>query len=273
MVLIKGGDIQPGNNSVIKPNEYKDDNPPTILNDFYINKYNVTIEEWKRFINETGYKTWVWGRFYYGINEVEDSKLSPIGGVYWLDAILFCNWLSEKSKFEKAYEIVRGPSQGNSEVPVVIWHKNKNGFRLPTLEEWQYAFFQRMCNYEEVLSQIGNEWEINKNTNNENDSRGKDKSRIFSTRNVFSNSLGVYFNISQNIFELLWAFGENNEGQTVREKLIDKKNLIDETTDFSIFLPILASQNEVVSLPYNRLTFFNSFRIARNVESPDQTSH
>ena len=54
----------------------------------------------------------------------------PVENVSWIDAVVFCNKLSKKVGLEPAYSI-------NGEN--VEWNRNANGYRLPTVEEWQYA--------------------------------------------------------------------------------------------------------------------------------------
>lgn len=54
----------------------------------------------------------------------------PVENVSWHDAVEFCNVLSKKAGLEPAYSI-----NGTN----VKWNKNSDGFRLPTVEEWQYA--------------------------------------------------------------------------------------------------------------------------------------
>lgn len=55
---------------------------------------------------------------------------NPVECVSWYDAIEFCNALSEYHGYEPVYT-----RNGSS----VTWNENANGFRLPTVEEWQYA--------------------------------------------------------------------------------------------------------------------------------------
>ena len=54
----------------------------------------------------------------------------PVESVSWYDAVEFCNKLSKKAGLEPAYSI-----NGRS----VEWNRNASGFRLPTVDEWQYA--------------------------------------------------------------------------------------------------------------------------------------
>ena len=53
----------------------------------------------------------------------------PVVNVSWLDAIRFCNLLSESIGLEPTYRI-----KPNGEV---VWRKNNNGFRLLTEAEWE----------------------------------------------------------------------------------------------------------------------------------------
>lgn len=54
----------------------------------------------------------------------------PMYNVSWLDAVTFCNALSEKHRLDKCYTI-----NGND----VTCDFSKNGYRLPTASEWEYA--------------------------------------------------------------------------------------------------------------------------------------
>ena len=58
------------------------------------------------------------------------GKERPLDSVSWFEAIRFCNRLSEELGYERCYE---------QKEDQVIWHKDRNGFRLPTEAEWYCA--------------------------------------------------------------------------------------------------------------------------------------
>lgn len=117
MTLVKGGTFQMGS-------EIADEAPVRriTLSSFYLGKYEVTFEEYDKFCNATNRRkpdSNGWGR----------GKL-PVIHVTWLDAVAYCNWLSEQDGLIPAYRI-RGQ--------VVDYSPRANGYRLPTEAEWEYA--------------------------------------------------------------------------------------------------------------------------------------
>ena len=103
-----------------------------ITKPFYLGNYEVTVGQFRQFVNATGYKTdaekdAVGGWGYTGVEErpfkrdpqytwretgFSQSDDHPVVNVSWNDAVTFCEWLSRREK--------------------------KN-YRLPTEAQWEYA--------------------------------------------------------------------------------------------------------------------------------------
>lgn len=128
MVFIKGGSFQMGSNDY----EAESDEQPlhtVTLNDFYIGKFEVTNEEYCKFLNEEG-------------NQIE-------GGVEWIN--LNGNFNHERCRISQAnvfFKVEQGYEK--TAVNYVSWYgaraycdwlKRKTGdkYRLPTEAEWEFA--------------------------------------------------------------------------------------------------------------------------------------
>jgi len=89
---------------------------------FHIAERELAFEEYDAFCDATGRprpSDEGWGR-----------GARPVVNVSWFDAIAYCNWRSTKEGLEPVYEI-----KGDS----VRQDRAKNGYRLPTEAEWEYA--------------------------------------------------------------------------------------------------------------------------------------
>ncbi len=123
--------------------------PMTIAEPFLLAATEVTIAQFRKFVEETGYRTQAevlgtgntatpekataeqrngfdWRTP--GFAQKEDAAVSQ---VTWNDAVAFCNWLSKQEKLRPSYRMDK--KQGWVLVPKAV------GYRLPTEAEWEFA--------------------------------------------------------------------------------------------------------------------------------------
>jgi formylglycine-generating enzyme required for sulfatase activity len=113
MVLVKGGTFIMGTNS-----GDKDEKPAheVLISDFYIGKHEVTQSEWMKYnkFNRCKFKG----------NDL------PVENVSWFEVIKYCNDRSIDEGLEPCYNFKNGHRECDF---------RKNGYRLPTEAEWEYA--------------------------------------------------------------------------------------------------------------------------------------
>lgn len=122
MVLVEGGEFLLGKEGVTNHLVQ------VRLDDYYISKYETTVEEWEQFLKET--KTpYQWFDKITDMREESPFPDSPIG-VKWKFTIQYANWVSKKYGLEESY-IIDGDD--------VQWIRDANGYRLPTDAEWEFS--------------------------------------------------------------------------------------------------------------------------------------
>ena len=132
-VQIRGGEFTMGSPAGEAGHQKDETQHQVKVSDFYMSKYELTVREFRKFIEDSGYKTdaekgdgsYVWeGKEWKkqaGINwrhgvsgsvRPQSEENHPVVHVSWNDAVAYCEWLSKTTG---------------------------NRYRLPTEEEWEYA--------------------------------------------------------------------------------------------------------------------------------------
>jgi formylglycine-generating enzyme len=119
-VFIRGGEFTMGSPETEVGTSSDETQHQVKLSDFYMSKYELTVAEFRKFVEATNYKTdaekggdpvnWRYGASDRVSPKSEENH--PVVNVSWNDAVEYCRWLSEKTG--KLY-------------------------RLPTEAEWEYA--------------------------------------------------------------------------------------------------------------------------------------
>jgi len=119
MVLVPGGKFSMSvfsKTSVFRlPDDMKEEEVDVAL--FYLDKYEVTNGKYEKF--DPDHKR----------SELSSGDNMPVSNVSWRDAVMYCNWCSRQEGLEPVY------GEEN------WWDADltRNGYRLPTLAEWQKA--------------------------------------------------------------------------------------------------------------------------------------
>jgi formylglycine-generating enzyme len=157
-VLLPAGEFEMGDHfGFVDPNHPTDELPVHLVkvNSFYIGTTEITNGQFLEFLNDeighglievknnvvyatgstdplyytNGYASYYSILYYSGRFSIVDFRTNhPVVGVMWAGAAAYCNWMSGMKGLEECYDLSSG--DGNF---------SKNGYRLPTEAEWEYA--------------------------------------------------------------------------------------------------------------------------------------
>jgi sulfatase modifying factor 1 len=132
-VFVEGGEFTMGSPAT-ELNRAADEVPHRVrLNDFYISRYEVTVAEFRQFVEATGYVT-----------DAEKNAVVPLFLQAWLPRKTNLNWRYSVSGRQRRISEDYHPVflvSWNDAVAYCRWLSKKTGrhYRLPTEAEWEYA--------------------------------------------------------------------------------------------------------------------------------------
>ncbi len=118
----------------------------------FMSDQEVSTDLFRKFLNDPNYPVSKKPQYRIGPNQaISPSGKHPVQKISCHDAMLFCNWLSEKHGLQPCYERTekrvrlqtqmfgdgpRGGERKGKEVEVWRWHPERNSYRLSTRTEW-----------------------------------------------------------------------------------------------------------------------------------------
>ncbi|MBP7563347.1 MAG: formylglycine-generating enzyme family protein [Candidatus Cloacimonetes bacterium] len=143
MLFIEGGTFYMGSE---EGREYEKPAHRVTVSSFYIDKFALSVLDFRTFVESTGYisdaergdGSYIWEgskwdknkEAFWGNPFFLQTELCPVTCVSWFDAIAYCNWKSNQEGLTPAYTI-KGI--------LVSCDWQADGYRLPTEAEWEFA--------------------------------------------------------------------------------------------------------------------------------------
>lgn len=154
MVAIAGGRFMMGTDDVEHDAEKRASPAHQVdLGSFAMAETLVTQRLWNLFIEDCGYTGYPFAHEYYGgLAENSQGDDSPAIFLTWSEAVVFCNWLSNRLGLQPAYRsdgeldpVIRGGID-------VEWMRGVNGYRLITEAEWEYVILEKDTKREDLYT-------------------------------------------------------------------------------------------------------------------------
>jgi sulfatase modifying factor 1 len=205
---------------------------------FYIGIYAVTMEEW------LGVRRWAVLNGYCIARGEARSLRHPVTNISWLDAVKWCNALSEMCGLDPCYTIV--PKQGGQKGYLTTFRKSepanddslldvtilksRKSYRLPKASEWEWAARGGVKSRGYTFSGSNNLDEVAWNTYNGHCRHGMPPSvNIQEVGKKAPNELGIY-DMSGNVAE--WC---ENEVKIKGNSFIERRVLGPSTSSFESY--------------------------------------
>ncbi|MFM9965195.1 MAG: protein kinase domain-containing protein [Planctomycetaceae bacterium] len=112
----------------------------------YLSNRELTVAQFRAFVDDpqtpASAKPDKWGGYSKGVSPTDDC---PVQEISWFDAVLYCNWLSQKEGLTACYQAtgkkVKVKDYRDLEYEVDDWQEDfaADGYRLPMEAEWEVA--------------------------------------------------------------------------------------------------------------------------------------